>query len=404
MPKPKRITKIEYDRIDRVPAGAQPHAHIPLVKARRVRLDKLIDPASIDARVQAVRDEFREKYSNNYGCCSPCSGWVYVDAVYDAFVIACDSDGSYWQFSYTQDAEGDVEFGEPEAVKPSVKWSPDTTEDDAPPMPVAKSKPLWSASLAERVNRKKSAPVQKEHTMPAPTKPDLTALDDATREAVEAALAENETLTAERDAFNAAVEAAPEIDALDDDDEALDTIEGIEKAIKKARSPETKRMLKTALAAAKENASLREGVTRLQKAERVRLFKERARVVGHMAAHAGEVGSEDGGVTELAKMLEEIDEKGGSDLAERVEKVLTKAHVQTHELLDRKGLLKSAGRNGGEGPGAAMVIGTNDDPEAKIDELVAEIRKSAPDLSEAQAKTRVLKAHPELYAAATAAQ
>lgn len=409
---PRRIRKIEYDRIDRVDAGAQPDAHITLVK-RRVKIEKLIDPASIDARVQAVRDEFREQYSGSYGCCSPCSGYVYVDAVYDAFVIACDSDGSYWQFSYTQDAEGDVEFGTPEAVKPSVKWSADASEDDMPPVPVVKSKkPLWTASNAERVqraNKEKSKPMPKTPVKKtAAALPDLSALDDAAREAVEAAFAENATLTEAAAEFEAAVAAQPEPTVADDvdDDEDLSTIDGIQKALKKTRSPEMKRLLKATLTrlekAEADNASLREQTTRLEKAERIRLFKSRAEAVPHMAAHATEAGGDS--VGELADLLEQVDASGGSELCERVEKMLTKANAQVTELA--KPLLKSLGRVGGAAPGMAVVLGTSDDPEYALAEMEAAIAKEHPDLSNAQVKTRVLKSDKgrQLYAAAEAAK
>jgi len=398
--KPKRIRKIEYDRIDRVGDGAQPGAHVTLVKARgeRARLRKLVDPASIDARVQRVRDEFRERYSSDYGCCSPCSGYVYVDAVYDGMVIACDSDGSYWQFSYTQDASGDVEFGAPEAVKPSVKWSADSSEDDAPPMPVMKSKPLWSASVAERVQRRK-APIQKEQSMPEAL--DLSALDEATRTAVESAIAEREALVTDKAAFEAAVAAAstvePEPTVVEDDDENLESIEGIQAAIAKSRSPEMKRVLKATLSrlqkAETQAAADREVSTRLMKAERIRIFKERAGAVPRVAAHAE-------GVEGLAAILADVDEKCGADACERLEKALKKADVQIGELV--RPLLKSVGRNGGDQAGEAMILGTGDDKDAAIGERVAELRKAKPDLTPAQAMARVLHDNPELYAEAIA--
>lgn len=404
---PKRIRKIEYDRIDRVPAGAQPNAKIPLVKRRKVA--KMIDPASIDARVQQVRDGFREQYSpDDYGCCSPCSGYVYVDAVYDKFVIACDSDGTYWQFGYTQDASGAVTFDDPEAVKPSVKWSVESTEDDPAPVPVMKQKPLWSAPVAERIQRQMSR-VTKEQDVPIPKKVtkavsedlDLSALDEDTRTAIEAALADNDALNAAKVEFDAAVAAAGETDEpvveLDDDDESLDSIEGLQKAIKKTRSPETKRILKATLSRlekAEDRASKSEERTaRLEKAERVRIFKSRAQAVQHIAAHAG-------GVDELAGLLETIDADCGSDACEAVEAMLTKAQTQYVEAV--KPLLKSIGKAGGDTAGFAQILGTTDDVEQNVNDLAAELQKEKPELTNAQARTRVLKAHPELYAQASA--
>lgn len=404
----RRIRKIEYDRIDRVEAGAQPGAHVTLVK-RRVKIDKLVDPASLDAQVQRVRDEFREKYSDDYGCCSPCSGFVWCDAVYDGFVVACDSKGCYWRFEYTVNDE-EIEFGAPQSVKPNVKWLADATSDNADaPTPVMKA--LWTATVADRIVR-----TSKEHTaMPkipvkktAAVLPDLSALDDDAREAIEAAFAENATLTAAAAEFDAAVAAAetvtPEVDV--DDDEDLSTIEGLQKAIKKTRSPEMARVLKATLSrvqkAEAENASLRESTTRLEKAERVRLFKTRAEAVGHIAPHAAEAGED--GVSELADMLEQVDATGGSELCERIEKMLGKAHAQVAELA--KPLLKSVGRSGGGAPGQAVVLGTTDDPTAALEEMESELRKAHPDLSEAQIKTRVLKSAKgrEIYAQAEAAK
>lgn len=397
-PKPKRIRKIEYDRIDRVPAGAQPGAKIPLVKARekRVRIDKLVDPKSLDAQIQRIRDEFRENYSDSYGCCSPCSGWVYCDAVYGDpdVVVAVDSKGHYWQFPYTV-SDSEITFGTPEAVTPNVEWAALST-DDAAPIPLVKA--LWSASVAERVQR-----ITKEQTMPAP-KPDLSALDETTRAAVEAALTENETLLADKATFDAAVAAtpAPELAVVDDDEvEDLETVAGLQKALKATRSPEMKRILKATLTrlekAEAENTSLREDTVKLQKAERVRLFKERAKVVPNMAAHAvTEV--ETDGITALAKMLEQIDEKAGPEVAEAVEVLLTKAQTQLAEAV--KPLLKSVGRVGTDAPGGAVVIGSLDDPDVPIAEKVAELKKSMPELSDAQATARVLRESPHLYAEA----
>lgn len=402
---PKRIRKIEYDRIDRVDAGAQPGAHVTLVK-RRTKISKVIDPASIDAKVQAVRSEFWEQY-NRQGCCYDCSGYVYVDAVYDGFLIGCDDDNTYWRIPYTLGANNTVTFDAPEAVMPTVSWTSDATADDAD-APVPMSKALWARAhegdpvFLSKAEAAKFKSITKETDMPAIKKTetttapdiDLSGLDDETRKQVEATIAENAAL-------KAAAETAPEVE-VDDDAEDLETIAGLQKALSRSKSPEMKRLLKATLTRLEKSETLaaesQEQTARLMKAERVRLFKERAKAVQHMTPHAATEDEKDG-VIALAKMLETIDEKAGSDVAEAVEAVLTKAHTQVHGLLDGKGLLKSVGRSGGTEAGNAQIIGTSDDPEAELDHLAAELKKSDPTLSDAQARTRVLKSRHDLYAA-----
>lgn len=405
----KRLREIEYTQIDRVGSGAQPDAHITLVKARkgeRVTLTKLVDPASIDAKVQAVREEFRSQYSDAYGCCSPCSGYVYVDAVYDAFVIACDSDGDYWRFSYTLGAQNEVEFGAPEAITPEVTWSASADDDATPPTPVMKAKAMWEAPAAERISRKKKepkmpptkTPVKKSGTAVAEA-PDLTALDDETRQAVEAALAENATLTADKAAFDEAVAAAetvPEPEVDDDEVPDLGSVEGLRKAISKSRG-ENKKVLSAVLTRLEKSEDT---TAKLQKAARIRLFKERAAVLPHAAAHAVDAGGDP--VAGLAGLMEAIDDGCGSETAEAVEALLTKANDQIWTLLDKKDLLKSVGKHEGRPGASGGAIVNADDPVEAVDSLAADLMKENPNLSLAQARVRVLKNRPELYAQAEA--
>lgn len=269
----------------------------------------------------------------------------------------------------------------------------------------------------------KQDPNRKEQSMPPIKKtddktPDLSALDEATRTSIEAALAErdklyseNESLAGEVDTFKAdkkafdeAVAAASK-PAVEEDDipEDLSTIEGLDTAIAKSKKdPQRASLLKAMKAERVQAKKDREQLVALQKDARMRIFKERAQAVSHIAAHAKTDESDDDGVTALAKHLEVIDEKCGGDVANAVEAILTKAHRQTHELLDHKGLLKSVGRTGAKVEGGAVVLGDADDPAEQINEKVAALKKSKPDLTDAQAMTQVLKDNPHLYAAAQA--
>lgn len=304
---PKRIRDIEYDRIDRVADGAQPGAHIPLVKAR--------------TRVP----------------------------------------------------------------KKSTK------------------KPVSKGAI----------------TMPkTPTLADLdlSQADDATKAAIAAAIAESEALSTENATLTASKvefdEAVAQLEAeanagtaTDDDDEVedLSTVAGVEKAIKKTRSPEMKRILKAAKVQLEAAASDRAEVVALKKDARVRLFKERAAALPHMAAHAKT--DSVAGVDGLADLLERIDAGCGSDVSAAVETLLTKAHAQAVELA--KPLLKAVGRTGGDVDGMAAILDTGDAADAEsarreIDEKVSALMKDG-DKTRAQARVAVLKAHPDLRKRAQAA-
>lgn len=311
MPLPKRIRDIEYGRIDRVADGAQPGAHIPLVKARTVRVP--------------------------------------------------------------------------------------TTKEQS--------------------------------TMPVDTddkKLDLSKLDEATRTAIEAQLTEaataktaGEAAAAERDAlaadkvkFDEAVaaleaEANKNDDANDDDEvEDLSTVEGIEKAIKKTRSAEMKRLLKATKVQLEKAAADHEEVVELRKADRRRTFLAKSNDVKHIAAHAKvektAKADEVSGVDALADLLDTIDAKCGTDTANAVHALLSKAQTQLVEVV--KPLLKAAGKTGGEVDGMAEILDTGDDDasraEAEIATRAADLRKAKPDLTNAQARREIAKSNPDLVARA----
>lgn len=309
----KRLRDIEYTQIDRVGSGAQPDAHVTLVKARKVALSKLADPEATDP------------------------------------------------------------------------------ESEPAPVPVTKSE-------------------QKESPMPTPVKkaatavaeaPDLTALDDETRAAVEAALTERDALADEKATFEAAVAAAvpappaAETAPVEDEDDEVDdlgSVEGLRKAISKSRG-ENRKLLKAVLARVEQSE---ETTAKLQKAARTRLFKERAGELHRVAAHAVDAGGDP--ISGLGGLLDTIDSGCGSETAEAVESLLSKAQTQIEELMDKKDLLKSVGRHEGDAKTGKGAVISGDDPLETVDGLAADIQKANPDLTLAQARTRVLKARPDLYA------
>lgn len=397
MPQPKRIREIEYGRIDRVEDGAQPGAHIPLVKAR-VRIEKLIDPNSVDAKMQLVRDAFRAAHPSDSG------KYEYVDAIYSSFVIVCDNDGTYSRYDYTAN-DDTIAWGESKPVTPSVSWE---SGDDETATLMAKSKKLWEASTADRIARNA---ITKEQTMPKPKTLedlDLSKLDEDAKALIESAFTERDEATAEADklaadkkTFDDAV-AAAEAEPADEDDVDMTTVEGIAKAIKKTRSPEMKSVLTAAKVALEKANAQNEEIVTLRKAERARVYIAKAKTVPHLAVHAAIAksagGEEVDGVTALSGLLDTVAAKCGDETCDAVVAMLAKAQTQLREAVGP--LLKSVGAVGGDEDGQAEILDTGgNDVEAanaEIETRATELRKANEKMTPAQARRKVMQDDPEL--------
>lgn len=381
-----RLTSLRLTKIDRVGRGAQPDAHITLVKRHeQAPVAKLMDPASITAMVAAVREDFNELQAHdddgNYLC---------LDAVYDGYVIACTgSEGDYYRFDYTLGDDGEYSFGAPTAVTPTVSWS-FATDNDTPTTTLPPGDgSLVSVSAADPAlyggyqvqPMKNNAPVsnlvqtKKEATVPTDIATlDLSALDDATREAIAG-------LAKERDDALAAATIEPT--------PAPEPEADLEKALAAATDPNVKAVLKAqadALAELRKQATAdRERSDRLEKADRARVFKARAEVLKSIAPHAG-------GADELATLLDSIDKSAGSEEAAKVEAMLTAANAQIGALVST---LTEKGHS--------LHVVAEDSVDGEVEKLVKAVMTADPTINVHKARVQVLESHPELAAKALSA-
>ena len=166
---PRRIRKLRFTRIDRVGAGAQPDAHVTLVKRRdvakgmkqhpfvadqedpsscgicgapmsdhpsrmgkgtRQHMAKTYSADSISGQLADLAEDFRDAYEagqivltdDDGDACKPGMDYPYVAEIYAAYLIVSNG-GDYWQIPYAR-LDGDWTFGAAVPVEPSISYNP----------------------------------------------------------------------------------------------------------------------------------------------------------------------------------------------------------------------------------------------------------------------------------------
>lgn len=381
---PKRLTQLRLDKVDRVDAGAQPDAHITLVKRReadatpRTPVGKMTDPASLDAHVTRVRQAAR-MWAESEGYWS----W-WPESVYDTFVLMCGGDmDSMHRVDYTETAGGEVEFADPIEVGVTVTFT---------------EKRLWKADYTRKRPKKGEPPMSTIKTAEGDL--DLSGLDDDVRKRVEALAAERDTAIAK---------------TTEPDDEP--TADDVIKSLPAEAQTLIAKQSEDIAALRKQADEDRDRAVRLEKAERRRLFKSMVRDdLAKIAPHAtvlvkdddadAETARRGDGVDQLATLIDEIDAvpEVGTDLAERLVKVLRPLDAQVREFTTT--LTKTHGIDGiehviGKGDGAAAARNAE---EATLEDEIGKMLAENPDLSRHQVVARIAKQRPDLLDAVRTAE
>lgn len=363
-----RLRSLRLTKIDRVDAGAQPDAHITLIKRRddltaEDKTEKsLLDPASLDGKLASIREDFAETNPRDDD-----GNMLYDITVYDGFVVAGNYGADYWRFDYTLNGE-EYEFGDGVEVTPNVTWA--------------------AASEADMSKSQTTKPVQKEAIVP-PIKLDdidLSALPEEAQTAIAAVAAERDAALTKATDAEAALAAVPA--------PAVEAEADLAKALAATTDPNVKAVLQKQaddLAALQKRADEdHDRGERLEKAARVTVFKGRAEVLKAMAPHAesieklGDTKLDGTGVEKLASLFDTIDKAAGHDVADAVEAILTKANNQVTEFM---AVLTEKGHH------LSIVSGGDEDA---ITKAVEKAMADDPTLNKHKATAKVLDANPEL--------
>jgi len=281
--------------------------------------------------------------------------------------------------------------------------------EPVPVVPPEPSEVAMSKRVARAVFRKNNPgrgfpaglSLMKESLVPADlSNLDRTALDADVLAIVDGLAADLATATKERDEARKALEAPidPNVPLTDEQVESM----------AKSMDPTAAQLFKqqqTQLAAMRKQIETSEAARAdLEKATRARLFKARAELLKTVGAHAAHKATVDGierdvnGPDALAVLLDTIDAKAGSGVAEQVEDILTKANIQA-DALAKTLTGRPVGNDRVDHVTGAPVAKTDNLPGA-LAQLVKAKQDADPTLSYHQALKRSLDQRPDLYAEA----